>query len=59
VASEWPFLQPHLADDFDTPNAQAVRNGSFCLYLNENYGETEAADCARAIAKVEGVFASP
>ena len=59
VASEWPFLQPHLADDLDTPNAQAVRNGSFCLYLNENYGETEAADCARAIAKVEGVFASP
>jgi perosamine synthetase len=59
VASEWPFLQPHLSDDFETPNARAIRNESFCLYLNENYGEEEATDCARAIAKVEGAFALP
>ncbi len=57
VAAEWPFLKPYLADGFDTPNARAVRDASFCLYLNEKYGEQEAVDCVQAIAKAEAAFA--
>jgi hypothetical protein len=37
-----------------TPAAR--RDRSVCLYLNENYGEQEAADVATAILKVERHF---
>ena len=57
LAAQWPFVQSYLADTFDTPNARAVRDRSFCLYLNENYGDIEAVDCARAISKVEAALA--
>jgi dTDP-4-amino-4,6-dideoxygalactose transaminase len=57
VVADWPWLKPHLADDFDTPNARSIRDRSFNLYLNENYGEREAADTATAILKVERHFA--
>jgi perosamine synthetase len=57
VVAEWPFMRPYVADGFDTPNARAARDASFCLYLNEKYGEREAADCARAVTKVEAAFA--
>jgi perosamine synthetase len=57
VVAEWPFLKPYLADEFDTPNARSIRDRTFCLYLNENYGEPEAADVAAAILKVERYFA--
>ena len=30
--------------------------GSFMLYLNENYGNSEAADCTKAIVKIENYF---
>jgi perosamine synthetase len=56
VVSEWPWVKPYLADEFDTPNARDIRNRSFCLYLNENYGAAEAADCVSAISKIEGHF---
>lgn len=57
VVVEWPWIKPYLADSFETPNAQAIRDRSFNLYLNENYGEREAADTAAAILKVEQYFA--
>jgi perosamine synthetase len=57
VVADWPYMKPYLADDFDTPNARSIRDRSFCLYLNENYGEQEAADIAAAILKVERHFA--
>lgn len=57
AAAEWPWLRPHLADGFDTPNARGMRDRSFALYLNENYGPDEAADAAAAIVKVERHFA--
>ena len=53
VVHQWPWVRPHLSDDFTCPNATEVRDGSFNVYLNENYGPTEAADVAAAIAKVE------
>jgi perosamine synthetase len=52
VVKDWPYIQPYLADDFGTPVARDNRDRSFCLYLNENYGEAEAADTAAALLKV-------
>ena len=53
---DWPWLKPYLADDFETANARAIRDRSFCLYLNENYGLSEASDCVAAMVKVEKHF---
>jgi perosamine synthetase len=56
VVADWPWVKRYLADDFNTPNARAVRDRSFVLYLNENYGEREAVDVAVAIVKVEQYY---
>ena len=56
VVRDWAWVQPHLADDFDTTRARDNRDRSFCLYVNENYGEREADDVAAAIRKVEQHF---
>jgi len=56
VVDEWPWVQPYLADTFKTDNARSIRDRSFCLYLNENYGEAEANDTVEAILKVERHF---
>jgi perosamine synthetase len=56
LVSDWPWLKSYLPDDFNTPNARAIRDRSFMLYLNENYGNREAADCVKAIVKVEKYF---
>lgn len=53
VVSEWPWVRPHLADAFGTPQAVSSRNRSFCLYVNENYTEEEAADTVAALIKVD------
>jgi perosamine synthetase len=53
LVADWPYLKSYLADDFDTPNARDIRDGSFMLYLNENYGNSEVSDCVKAIVKVE------
>jgi perosamine synthetase len=57
LVADWPWLKPYLSDAFDTPNARDIRDKSFCLYLNENYGLSEASDCTAAIVKVERHFA--
>jgi perosamine synthetase len=57
LVADWPWLKPYLADEFNTPNARDIRDRSFCLYLNENYGLSEASDCAAAMVKVERYFA--
>jgi hypothetical protein len=31
-STSWRKGQPYLADSFDTPNAQSIRDQSFCLY---------------------------
>jgi len=54
---DWPWLKSYLADDFETANARDIRDRSFCLYLNENYGLSEASDCVAAMVKVEKHFA--
>lgn len=57
VVDEWPWIRSHLADNFRTENAHSVRDRSFNLYLNEQYGEREARDSVAAILKVERHFA--
>jgi len=57
VVDEWPWVRPYLADGFKTENARNIRDRSFNLYLNENYGEAEANDTVEAILKVERYFA--
>jgi dTDP-4-amino-4,6-dideoxygalactose transaminase len=57
MVCEWPYIQPYLADKFDTPNARDIRDRSFNLYLNEKYGEQESRDIVKAIVKVEKYFA--
>lgn len=53
---DWPWIKPYLADDYDTPNARAIRDRTFDLYLNENYGPSEARDAVAAILKAERHF---
>ena len=53
LVADWPYVKPYLGDDFATPNARAMRDRSFMLYLNENYGEREVEDIVAAITKVE------
>ena len=59
VVSEWDYAKPHCSDNFNTPNAVAVRDASFNLLFNENFGAVEARDIARAIVKVEKHFDRP
>ena len=57
LVADWPYLKSYLADGCDTPNARTMRDRSFMLYLNENYGISEASDCTKAIVKVEKRYA--
>lgn len=57
VVSEWPWVRRYLSDDFDTPNARAIRDRSFNLYVNEKYTPAETSDVLAAIAKVERAYA--
>jgi perosamine synthetase len=56
VVMEWPWIQCYLADNFDTVNARDIRNRTFDLYVNENYGQLEVDHCVEAILKVERYF---
>lgn len=56
VVADWPWIRPYLADDFDTPNARDVRDRSFALYLNENYGRAEVEDIIAALLKVQRYY---
>lgn len=53
LVADWPWVRPYLSDDFDTPNARNIRDKTFNLYLNENYGKQEVLDTIDAITKVE------
>ena len=58
VVAEWPWILPYLSDDFDTPNAKDIRDKTFNLYLNEQYGEREISDTVGAIIKVEKAYSN-
>ena len=57
VVDEWPWLERHLADNFRTDNARSIRDRTFLIKINENYGQTELDDTIAAIVKVEQYFA--
>lgn len=56
LVRDWQWLRPYLADDFETVNARYMRDSTFCLYLNEKYGEREIRDVVSALLKVEGHY---
>ena len=53
LVCDWPWLKPYLSDQFNTVNARDIRDRSFMLYVNENYGNSEASDITKAIVKLE------
>ena len=59
LLADWEYLKPYLADSFETPNARAIRDRSFNLFLNEHYGEREVEDIIAAIIKVENALIVP
>jgi len=56
LVRDWAWVKKYLSDSYDTPNAREIRNKSFNLYLNENYGNQEVIDTVNAILKVEKKF---
>ncbi|MEQ9560274.1 MAG: DegT/DnrJ/EryC1/StrS family aminotransferase [Rhodospirillales bacterium] len=56
LVADWPFAKNHLVGGGDTPNARKVIATHLCLYVNENYGAQEVADCITALNKVSRHF---
>ncbi len=57
LVRDWPWVESYLSDTTDTPVAREMRDSSFCLYVNENYGHNEINDTLAAIEKVEAYYA--
>jgi len=56
LVRDWPWLKDYLADKSDTLVAREMRDSSFCLYVNENYGLREVEDTLKALQKVENYY---
>ncbi len=56
VISSWEYAKKYMKDDFVARNAEDVRDRSFNLFLNENYGEEEVDDIINAFSKLENAF---
>jgi dTDP-4-amino-4,6-dideoxygalactose transaminase len=56
LVRDWPWVARYLGDTFDTANARSIRDRTFNLYLNENYGPEETRDIVSAVRKVESAF---
>jgi len=56
VISSWDYAKQFMNDEFIAVNAELVRDRSFNLFLNENYGEYEVNDIVKAIVKVESYY---
>lgn len=53
VVGEWPWVKPYLSDNFVCKNAIQIRDSTFNLLLNENYGKKEVDSILEVIRKVE------
>lgn len=53
VASEWPWLRPHVGVVTTTPHATAWRETSFNVMLHEGYKVADVEDVVKALLKVE------
>ena len=56
VVYEWPWTEELTDDNFVPHNAISMRNRTFNLHLNENYGQPEVADIVSAIEKVGSAY---
>ena len=56
LCSDWVWAKKYFKKKIHIPNAEKVRNNSFNLFLNENYGNKEVKDITKAILKVEKYF---
>ena len=56
LCSDWNWAKKYFARKIKIPNAKKVRDSSFNLFLNENYGSKEVKDITKAISKVESFF---
>ncbi|KZN47190.1 DegT/DnrJ/EryC1/StrS family aminotransferase [Pseudoalteromonas luteoviolacea] len=56
VIAQWAWAHPYLTEHKYTPNAQAARDKSFNIYLNENYTADTANAIFAAISKVENYY---
>jgi hypothetical protein len=56
VVCEWGWVKPYLGDRFVTKNAIEVRNNTFNLLFNENFGDYELECIMDAILEVESKF---
>ena len=56
LIADWEWAKAYIPDGVHTPNALAMRDRSFNLFLNEHYGVQEAHDVAAAVVKVERYF---
>jgi len=57
LISIWHYASRYMYDEFVASNAMAVRENSFNLFLNENYGDREVRDIVAAIKKLETHYA--
>ncbi|MBI3011670.1 MAG: DegT/DnrJ/EryC1/StrS family aminotransferase [Candidatus Omnitrophica bacterium] len=57
VVRSWTWALPYLSDNFETVNALSMRDRSFNVFLNEQYGDEEVRDIVAAIVKVERHYA--
>ena len=56
VVCEWSWAKRFLGDNFVCRNAIQIKNRTFNLLLNENYGENEIKLIIRTILKIEKIF---
>lgn len=56
VVDEWPWVRPYLTDSFRTENARALRDSTFHLLFNENYGTDEVHFICDSLIKAEGQY---
>jgi perosamine synthetase len=56
LIQDWQWAKPYISSGVDTPNALKMRNTSFNLFVNENYGPKEVEDTIKAIYKVSRFY---
>ena len=56
VISMWEWARKYTKHEFALPNAESMRDRSFNLFLNENYGKQEIDDIINAIVKLENYY---
>ena len=56
IITEWSWAHQYLSDDFMASNAVELRENSFNILFNENYGGLEAEQICAALVKLENAY---